>query len=202
MSGEDSTAERLAYAVAVVAVASIASLAVFFAVGGPFGTFNDVGNGLIGILSAALAMALWRRAGSRPSAAAAVGAAIVGAGIAVVGSGLVVSGTTGFFLAGLVSSVGFALIGLWLIVVNRTVATDDRWSRRLTALGTVAGVLMAFGFAAAPGIAQGIDDAATAPGWAWIASVGWIGVYVLYPAWAVSLARALAARVATEPQAA
>ena len=48
------------------------------------------------------------------------GLAVAGAALTVVGSALVVSGTTGFFLAGLVSSLGFAGIGAWLVAANRS----------------------------------------------------------------------------------
>jgi hypothetical protein len=28
---------------------------------------------------------------------------------------------------------------------------------------------------------------ASAPGWVWIGRTGWLGIYVLYPAWAIGL---------------
>lgn len=49
---------RLAITLGVVVSASIVSLAVFYAVGGPFGAINDPGNALVGILSALLAWTL------------------------------------------------------------------------------------------------------------------------------------------------
>ena len=110
---------RLALAVGAVAVGSVACLATFFVVGGPFGTINDIGNAATGVLSAALAWRLRSQLSARTSNLV-VGAALLGAGITVVGSTLVVSGTTGFFFAGLVSSIGFAAIGTWLVVLNRS----------------------------------------------------------------------------------
>ena len=110
---------RLALAIGVAAAGSAACLATYFAVGGPFGTINDIGNAAAGVLSAALAWQLRRQIPGR-AADLAVGAAIVGAGLTVAGSTLVVSDTTGFFFAGLVSSVGFAGIGAWLVVLNRS----------------------------------------------------------------------------------
>jgi hypothetical protein len=98
----------VALALGIVTVASLVSLALFFAVGGPFGFANDVGNALIGILSALLAI---RLATAGAAGMAASGAAVFGAIVTVIGSWLVITETTGFFLAGLVSSVGFALIG-------------------------------------------------------------------------------------------
>ena len=84
---------------------------------GPFGTINDIANAATGVLSAGLAWRLRRQISGR-SGKPAVAAAIAGAGLAVAGSTLVVSGTTGFFFAGLVSSVGFAGIGAWLVALN------------------------------------------------------------------------------------
>ena len=117
----------------------------------------------------------------------AVGAALVGAAITVVGSALVVSGTTGWFYAGLVSSVGFAGIGTWLMVLNRSGGEVAAWPGRLRSIGVAAGALMAVGIAAVPGILLRLDDPATAPAWAWIGSVGWLGIYVVYPVWAIWL---------------
>lgn len=180
---------RLATAVGVVAAGSAVCLATYFVVRGPFGTISDIGNAATGVLSAALAWRLRRYATTRVGEAA-VGAALVGAAITVLGSALVVSGTTGFFLAGLVSSVGFAGIGAWLVVVNRADATTIAWPRRLRALGVLAGVLMAVGIAAAPGIVLRLDDMETAPGWIWIGFLGWLGIFVVYPAWAIWLGNA------------
>jgi hypothetical protein len=176
---------QLALAVGVVAAGSAVCLATYFAVRGPFGTINDIGNAATGILSGLLAWRLRRQisAGSR----AVVGSALVGAAITIVGSALVVSGTTGFFLAGLVSSVGFAGIGVWLVALNRSAFAVAAWPARLRALGVAAGALMALGFILAPGVLLRLDHMATAPGWVWVGSLGWLGIYVAYPAWAIWL---------------
>jgi hypothetical protein len=177
---------RLAAAVGFVAAGSAVCLATYFVVRGPFGTISDIGNAATGALSGVLAWRLRRHIPGRTGDIA-VGAALVGAVIAVVGSALVVSGTTGFFLAGLVSSVGFAGIGAWLVVINRTDAEPAAWPRRLRSLGVLAGALMAAGIVVAPGILLRFDDMATAPGWIWIGLIGWLGIYVAYPAWAIWL---------------
>ena len=179
--------EPLATAVGVVAAASAVSLGLFFAVGGPFGTVNDVGNAATGVLSGCLAWRL-RHKLHEDVRTPAIAAAAAGAVVTVVGSALVVSGTTGFLLAGLVSSVGFAGIGAWLIAVNRP-GSEERLDRHRR-LGVLAGSLMALGVIALPAIPQGIDDMSTAPWWIWVASLGWLGVYVIYPAWAIGLGAA------------
>ena len=176
----------LAVLVGAVALISVASLAVFFAVGGPFGAINDWTIGIFGLLTGLLAVGLGRGDATRTTLGmVAVGLAVVGAAIVVVGSALVISDTTGFFLAGLVESVGFALIGAWLIVLNRSMAATTRWPPRLAALGIVAGVVMAIGIVVLPGVAMGLDDMDTAPGWVWLGFVGWLGIFVLYPIWCI-----------------
>ncbi len=176
---------RLALAIGLVAVGSAACLATSFAVGGPFGTINDIGNAATGVLSACLA---WRLRGQLSGRARvlAVGVALAGAGVTVVGSALVISGTTTFLLAGLVSSLGFAGIGAWLVVLNRTGAAAS-WPWWLRGFGVAAGALMAVGVVVAPGIVLRIDDMATAPWWVWIGFVGWLGIFVAYPAWSIGL---------------
>ena len=135
---------RLAIATGLVAAGSAVCLGTYFAVGGPFGTINDVGNAATGVLSGVLAWRMRRQVSGRVGAAA-VGAAVVGGAVSVVGSSLVVSGTTGFLFAGLVSSVGFAGIGAWLIVLNRSRDQGAAWPGTLRTVGVVAGALMALG---------------------------------------------------------
>jgi len=178
---------RLALALGVVAIGSAACLVTYSVVQGPFGTINDIGNAATGVLSAGLAWRIRRQLSGRP-ANVSVGAALVGAAIAVAGSALVVSGTTGWFLAGLVSSVGFAGIGGWLVVLNTSAYGAAVTPRRLRLLGIAAGALMTVGVVALPGIVLRLDDMATAPAWVWIAFVGWFGTFVVYPAWAIWLA--------------
>jgi hypothetical protein len=105
----------------------------------------------------------------------------------MIGSALVVSGTTGWFLAGLVSSVGFAGIGAWLACLCLRGDVAPASTPGLRALGLAAGSLMVLGLAAAPALALRLDDPASAPAWAWIGSAGWLGIYVAYPAWAIGL---------------
>lgn len=176
---------RLAITAGIVTAGCAVSLAIFSVVGGPFGTINDYGNALAGVLAGALA---WRL---RPTVAGragglALGLAAVGAAITVVGSALVISRTTGFLLAGLVSSLGFAGIGAWLVILNRAAGSGSQpvGSR---SLGILAGALMATGVVMVPAIIAGYDDMSTVPGWVWIGFVGWIGIYVLYPVWAIRL---------------
>ena len=189
-------ARGLALALGATSLGSALSLATYFAAQGPFGTVNDLGNAGIGLLAACLAWRMRRQLPERRSRLA-LGAVLAGAAVTVAGSALVVSGTTGFFLAGLISSVGFAGTGAWLIVLNRGAGATTAWPGRLRPLGVAAGALMATGILAVPGIALRLDDAATAPGWVWLASTGWLGTYVALPAWALWLANTMARPVPT-----
>lgn len=170
----------------IVGLVSCASLIVFYVVEGPFGAINDVGNAVLGLLSAGLAW-LTRRPGRWASPVLAA----VGAAMTVVGSYLVMTDTTGYFLAGLVSSVGFALIGVWLFGLNRS-ATGEAWAA-LHRAGLVAGAVMLLGFVNAPGIVMGLDDLGTAPAWTYLGGLSWAGTYLLFPAWSLRLGRALTA---------
>lgn len=185
MSGIDQGTARLAIVTGVVALASFASLFIFFTVGGLFGPLNDAGNGLTGLLTAALA---WRLGGG-VAGRTGVWLAVAGGLITVIGSALILSGTTGFFFAGLVSSAGFGLVGAWLVSFNRGPATVE-WPRLRVSLGTIAGVLMLFGLVTAPGIAMGLDDMDAAPAWLWLGFIGWLGSFAAYPVWAIWLGRA------------
>ena len=192
----DRTAE-LALLAGGVAIGSVCSLAVYFAVGGPFGTINDLGNATTGVLSACLA---WRLrsviSGRRRTLSTA--AAVAGGALTVAGSALVLSGTTSFVLAGLVSGVGFAAIGAWLIVLNAEDGTRHISSRRTRGVGATAGALMLAGIVGLPAITLRLDDMTSLPASAWVAFVAWLGTYVVYPAWAIAFG--LAPRQARDPR--
>ena len=175
------SSRRLAVTLGVVGVGNCISLIALFVIGGPLGTINDVGNAVLGLLSGALAVILWR-SGATPGPGHGLVASIVaalGAVVTVIGSVLILTDSTGYFLAGLVSSSGFALIGVWLISLNRP-------SRRLGS-GVVAGAVMALGFIGVPGIAMGVDDMETAPVWLLVGGVSWFGTYILFPIWSIRL---------------
>ena len=106
-----------AVALAVTVPAAIVLLVVYYKVGGPFGTLNDLANALVAVLSAMLAAQTAARFRVPVAAVATAGA---GATLMVVGSWLVITGRTGWVLAGLVSAAGAAALGAWLVTVNLT----------------------------------------------------------------------------------
>jgi uncharacterized membrane protein (GlpM family) len=184
----DWRARGVARVLGLVGYGAAVCLMVFFAVGGLFGPINDVGNGVLGVLSAVLA---WSLRQSGPAALAAVAIAGVGATVAVIGSALILSDTTGYYLAGLVSGAGFALIGAWLFAFNRWMAATDheRSAGRLPLFGMVTGAVMLLGLVGVPGVATGVDDMDTAPAYTFVAGVSWLGTYLLFPTWALLLSR-------------
>lgn len=175
----------LALAVAVVTLLGLALLIIMFMFGEPFGTLNDICNGTAGLLSAALALALYpeHHARNPQLALAALIVVIIGAVTVVVGSVLIMSGTTGFFLAGMYTMTGYALIGLWLLALNN----GSPWPHGLAAFGLIAGGVMALGLAALPSIFMGIDSFGAATWHTWLGQVGFLGWAVLYPIWCLRL---------------
>jgi hypothetical protein len=164
---------------------SVVALGLFFAVGGPFGTINDWMIGIGGGLTALLVVSTARPA--RSGVGVATMLAVLGSILVVVGAALVISRATGFLLAGLVESFGFALVGIWLIVLN--LAGRRAPATRLQILGISAGVVMALGVIVLPAIVARVDDFQTAPAYVWVGFIGWLGIFVLYPIWAIGFGR-------------
>jgi hypothetical protein len=161
----------------IVGFTTCVCLIVFYTAGEPFGVINDIGNTLLGLLSLALAWLL------RPTSGVLVSLAGLGAALTVVGTVLVLTGITGFYLAGLWSSSGFGLIGVWLVGISRLATPPPRRA------GLVAGLVMMLGLVGVPGIFMGLDTMDTAPVWTFVAGFSWAGTYLLFPAWSLRLAR-------------
>lgn len=161
----------------IVGFATCLCLIGFYAGADGLGKVNDVGNAVFGVLSLALAWLI-----RSPGRGLLLGVAGAGAVLTVVGTVLVMTDTTGFYLAGLWSSFGFALIGVWLVGAGRHGPAGPGRS------GRVAGAIMMLGLVGVPGIAMGLDDMSTAPAWTFVAGVSWAGTYLLFPAWSLRLA--------------
>jgi hypothetical protein len=172
-------------------------LILMFTIGRGWGTVNDAANGVAAVLSALLA---WRLRRAAPERRGRWGLAAAGAAIAVVGSALVMSRRTGWFLAGLWTSLGYALLGMWLW--QAAAALTQHLPRRMAAFGRLTGAFMALGVLAIPGLLAGVDAAETAPWWAHAGFAGGLGWVLLYPIWCLWLARALLRAGARQPAAA
>ena len=158
-----------------------------------FGAVNDVLNGIIGISSAVLAWMFYteHRAKSPLISHMALALPIVGAIFSVVGSLLILYGFTDFFLAGLYSGLGNALIGLWLMAFCYSMQRNDELPHNLILFGLVVGAFMALGLMGIPGILARIDSMVSMPQYLYVALFGWLGTYVLYPIWTIWLGRHL-----------
>jgi hypothetical protein len=197
-------AGRLAYAVSGVGLAGAISLVLFFVRGGAFGTLNDVCNAAMALLTAGLAGRLYTsdRARSLRLSRPALGAAWLGALVAVVGSVLVISRRTGFYLAGLYTTFGYGLIGVWLSHLLAVLAPAKRGPRRPDLFGRLTATVMVTGLAALPGIVRGIDSVESAPWWAQASMATGLGWFLLFPLWCLRLGGRLTRERAWQPVAA
>ena len=158
-----------------------------------FGTVNDVFNSIIGISSAVLAWTLYaeHHAKSPLMSQIALALAIIGAIVSIAGSVLIIYGFTGFLLAGWYSSIGNALIGLWLVAFCYSMQSGNALSHNLIMFGLVVGAFMALGLIGIPGIFARIDSMDSMPWYLYVAFLGWLGTYILYPIWTIWFGRNL-----------
>jgi hypothetical protein len=182
---------RLATATAVVGLANVATIILMYTVAGFFGPVNDVGNGTEGVLLAVLA---WRlapvaRSSSPHLARAWVMAATTGATVVVLGSLLVLSGRTGWFLAGHVTMLGYAILGAGVLGINGIAQRGGWWPQPVTTLGRLAGLAMLCGGFAIPAILNGLDDPRHTPWFVIVSYGGGVGWFLLAPVWSWRLGR-------------
>lgn len=183
---------NIAFTIAAVMVLVIFFFALFAAFGEPFGSVNDISIGVAALLSGLLASRLFASHGSTSPALALVALVFAWAGAVIVwvGSYLVVSGTTGYFLASLVTTFGYALIGLWLLIITlsgHVALVPTPTARRLPLL---ASLLMVIGFLVLPGIVSQMDDPNTASLLVNVVPpITWLGGFLAYPIWAFIFGR-------------
>jgi hypothetical protein len=181
-----------ALALAATLVVALVCLILLYVVGGVFGTVNDWANALVGWWVLLLAVLVRREDGGGWPANAAVGAATAGAVGLTWGTWLVVTDTTGFYLAGLVSTLGLAGVGAWMVLAHKASGAVGLLGTGPAQLGRVVGWLLVGGALALPGVLTGVDDFAEAQWHSYVAQASaWLGAYVLLPAWSVRLARHL-----------
>lgn len=183
----------IAIAAGISAILAVIFLALMFSGASSFGTLNDVMNGVTGILSALLAGMLYagHHVRSPLVSQVALALALVGVVFVIIGSVLVIFGCTGFVLAGWYSSLGFALIGLWLVLFCYSLLRGGVFPHGLIVYGLVVGGFMAFGLFAIPGIFAKIDSMQSMPWVLNVAFMGWLGTYILLPIWMILFGRML-----------
>jgi hypothetical protein len=184
----------VAFATGIAGLFGLAFIILFFTIGQPFGTLNDIFIAIAAILSGVLAGMLYgaHHAQAPLLSQFALIFALAGALVVVVGSVLVIFGFTGWFLAGLYMAFGNALIGLWLLGLSYSALHDSVWSHGLVGMGLVSGAIMALGLVALPGIFNGIDSQESAS-WIikYVGQAGGVGWLILYPVWCILLGRML-----------
>lgn len=177
----------LAIITGVTGLLGLVFILLFFSGRPIFGTLNDIFIGLTAISSALLA---WVLSGIYRSGLLGIAAATLGALVVAVGSVLVITGITGWYLAGLYMAAGYALIGLWLVLLNLAASRGQLWPQSLIVFGVVCGLVMLLGAAAVPGIFRGVDESGFTMSPANILwGTGAIGWLALYPIWCILFAR-------------
>jgi hypothetical protein len=177
-------------AVAVTVAAAVVLLVLFYTVGGPFGTVNDLANAVVGLLSAVLAVQTARLG----VPAAAVATAGVGGALMVAGSWLVITDRSGWVLAGLVSALGAAALGAWLVVLNLAARRAGTLGTPVARLGTISGALMTLGVLTVPDLLALADAWKDLHWYGVVGFLGWLGLYLGYPVWCALVACAAGQR--------
>jgi hypothetical protein len=191
-SYSEATVRRIAIAIAVVALVGLMFIALYYTVGGPFGTLNDIFVALESVLSIVLMLALFplHRALAPRLSGFSLAIGVVGCILGPIGSGLVMSDQTGWFLAGLVATFGYACVGIWLLLFSCSVLHSPGFPRGLARLGIIAGSIAGVGLLAGPAILAG-TDAMDSAGWPALAGlfIGGMGWNILYHLWRLLLGR-------------
>jgi len=185
---------QMAIITGIVGLLALAFLILFFTVDGPFGTLNDICNGLTGILSGVLAWMLYTKFyGQLSFPSYALILPLVGTLALALGSVLIIFDITGWYLAGLYTTAGYALIGLWLLVLNSLVRQINPWPHGLVNFGLMVGMLMALGLLVIPGIVNRIDAWESGPWYMnYVGQAGSsVGYLLLYPIWCILVGRNL-----------
>jgi len=184
----------VAIATGIVGLLGLAFIVLFFTVGQPFGTLNDICIGLTAIMSMVLVWMLRPRYHAQFPLLSKVTLviAIFGALLVMVGSALAISGTKGWFLSGHYMAAGNAMIGLLLLGLNYSALRENSWPHSLVIFGLISAVILVLGLVTIPGIFRGIDtqeyEITIFNSIWWASSLGYLA---LYPIWCILLGRIL-----------
>jgi len=184
----------VAIATGIAVIVAVINLTLMYTVNGPFfGTVNDVFNSIIGILSVVLAWTLYVEFHARSPLMSQVALvlAAVGAIFTIVGSVLIIFGFTDFVLAGWVTGVGNALIGIWLLTMCTSLLGGETVPHNLVVFGIVVGSFMTMGLLGIPGILARVDTMESLPWYLGASYLGFLGTYILYPIWTIWFGRIL-----------
>ena len=186
----------VALAIGISTILATGLIFLFYAIGGPFGTLNDILNGVAGILNGVLAWMLFSefRLNSSFLHRVALILALIGAVLVVIGSVLIIFDFTGWVLAGWYTTFGYALMGIWMFIFSNSIRQSTMLPHNISVFGLVVGAIMVIGIVAISGILMGIDSTESSPGYLNLGYMGFLGTYFLYPIWAIWLGRLLLSR--------
>ena len=160
------------------------------AFGHPFGRLYASFVCLAAVLTAGIAMLIFPQhwAADEQLAQVAFALALVGAFLAALGAVAAFTSAVSWFLAQLYVASGFALIGLWLLIVTISAAAALSLPHRVVSMGWFAGAVMILGLAAVPGILMRTEDERSASWFIrYIGRSGNLGWLLLFPLWCVWL---------------
>jgi hypothetical protein len=179
-----------AIAAGAAGLAALVCALLSVAFGRRFGRLYAVFVCLAAVLTAGIAMLLFpqHRLIEERVALVAFTLALVGAFVAALGGVAAATGATSWFLAQLHVASGYSLIGLWLLIVTISGAEALKLPHRVVSMGWFAGVVMALGLAALPGVLTRTEDEQSAP-WLirYIGRAGNLGWLLLFPLWCLWL---------------
>ena len=176
------------YIVAGSGAVGLVAIALFFSVGQPWGTLNDISLLVMFAAVAPLMLSFYELGGRTPTALAQLAQSVGWIATIVFCStqalligGFVVfdyyHGATGAFAVG---TLAWAYIGAWVAGANLLAGPWLNWIRWLGVIAGVGGLVMAFGL-----LVGGVDT-----GWTYL---GGVGYQVVLPIWAFLMARLLGA---------
>ena len=183
--------QQIAFAIVIVTILGIITLALLYAGIPFFGMVNDLLNAVGAILIAILVWQLFPLIREKNGLFSILFSLIAWAGTAAIAinSVLVAFGGMGWKDGGMYTAIGFALIGLWLIAMILTIQPQPFLTVTLVRLGLIAGIAMLFGFLAGPLLAERLDLALKPIGW--LAYIGAGGGWLMFPIWCWLLSRSL-----------
>ena len=180
-----------AYVVAGAGLVALVSIGLFFWVGQPWGTFNDLSVVVMTLALAPLMLAFWELGGLTPTplalAAQASGwiAVLVWCGVQalMIRGVLAFDDHSGAMGALAIEAVALVVIGLWVAGANLLAGpwlSWMRWTRWLGVLSGIGFVVLGIGL-----LLGGVNHS--------LAYVGGIGYQIVFPIWAFLMGRLLAA---------
>ena len=182
----------MALTTGIASILAAVLIVLFYVIGGPFGTLNDIFNGVAGILSGALAWLSFSEFRLNSSAnRIAMILALIGGVIVVIGSILIVYDITGWLLAGWYTTLGNAFIGIWLFTFSYFARPSNMLPHNISTFGMIVGAIMVVGIIVIPGIVMRIDSIESSPWFLNLGLLSYIGTYFLYPIWTIWLGRTL-----------